>query len=159
MHPVWDVPQITNIEQTMVRWSVVAAQSRAIHAKCDIQFLNAHVVNGHVVSALEKCRVNREKRLQSLRRQTTGEERGVFFRNANVEVAVGMRRLKKSETGATRHGRGDGHDIFIGIGELCQRFADGFRVSRRRRRRRLACPSLYLPNPWNLSGLAMAGSY
>ena len=55
------------------------------------------VVDRHVVGALEKSRVNREKRLQSLRRQPTGKERGVFFRDADIEVAVGMRRLKKCE--------------------------------------------------------------
>src|SRR5438067_10943893 len=121
MHPVWDVPQITNIEQTMVRWSVVAAQSRAIHAKCDIQFLNAHVVNGHVVSALEKCRVNREKRLQSLRRQTTGEERGVFFRNANGEVASGSGPRKKSGPVPIGIAAWEGRVLLIGTGTLATR--------------------------------------
>ena len=33
---------------------------------------------------------------------------------------------------------GDGHDLLIGIGEFGQRFAENFRIGRRRRRRGLA---------------------
>ena len=75
----------------MVRWSVVAAQSGAVHAKSDIQFLNGHVVNGHVVSALEKCGIDRQKRRQSLRRDPACEKCRVFLRNPDIEITRRMR--------------------------------------------------------------------
>ena len=91
VHPIRNVPQITDVEQAVMRRSVVTAQSGAVHAEPDVQFLNGHVVNGHVVSALEKCGVDREKRRQSLRRDATGEKRRVFFRNSDIKVARRMR--------------------------------------------------------------------
>ena len=89
----------------MMRRAVVAAQAGAIHAKRDVQFLQRDVVNDHVVGALHERRINREKRLQSLRRESAGEERGVFLRDPDIEVTIRMLRLEKSETGAARHRR------------------------------------------------------
>ena len=36
MHPVWDVPEITDIEQTVMSGPIVPTQSGAVHAKRDV---------------------------------------------------------------------------------------------------------------------------
>ena len=36
VHPIRDVAQITDIEQSMVCWAVIAAQSGAVHAEPDV---------------------------------------------------------------------------------------------------------------------------
>ena len=115
---VGDVAQVADVEEAVVRRAVVAAQAGAIHAERDVQILQRNVVNDHVVGALHEGRVNREKRLQPLRRETAGEERGVFLGDADVEVAVGMLRLEKAEAGAARHGGGDGDDLVVRVGEF-----------------------------------------
>ena len=81
----------------MVRRAVVAAQAAAVHAKRDVQVLQRHVVDDHVVGALHEGGVDREERLQALRGQAAGEERGVFLGDADIEVAVGMCVLTKCE--------------------------------------------------------------
>ena len=103
MHDVRNVPQIADVEQAVMRRAVVAAQSRAIHAKRDIQVLQRDIMNDHVVRALHERRVDGEEWFQSLRREPAREERRVFLRDPDIEIAVRMLRLEKSETGAARH--------------------------------------------------------
>ena len=57
------VPQIPDIEKSVMRWTIVSTQSGAIHAKRDVQVLERNVVNDHVVGSLHDGRVNRQKRL------------------------------------------------------------------------------------------------
>ncbi len=120
MNPIRDVTQITDIEQTVVRRPVVAAQTGAVHAKPDVKFLNGHVVNGHVVGALEKCGIDREKWRQPLRRNATREKRRVFFRDPYVEVARRMRLGEMRKAGATRHCRGDRDKLLVVVREFRQ---------------------------------------
>ena len=47
-----------------------------------------------------KVRVDREERLESLRRQARGEERGVLLGDADIEVFVGMRLGEMDQAGA-----------------------------------------------------------
>ena len=47
-----------------MRRAVVAAESGAIHAERDVEILQRHVVNDHVVGALHEGRVNRQERLE-----------------------------------------------------------------------------------------------
>jgi hypothetical protein len=89
------VSQIADVEQAVVRRAVVTAESRAIHAKRDGQILQRHVMNDHVVGALHERRVDRQERLQPLRRETAGEERRVFLRNADIVVALRMLLLEE----------------------------------------------------------------
>ena len=105
--------EVADVEQTVVSRAIVAAEPGAIHTKRDVEVLQRDIVNDHVVGALHKGRVNREERLQSLGRETAGEERRVFFRDSDVEVTGGMLGLEKSEAGAAGHRRSDGHDLLI----------------------------------------------
>ena len=85
---VWHVAQVADIEEAVVRRAVVAAEAGAIHAERDVQVLQRDVVDDHVVSALHEGRVNRQERLQSLRGEPAGEERRMFLRDPDIEVAV-----------------------------------------------------------------------
>src|ERR1700694_4797998 len=113
-----------------MRRPVVAAQSGAVHAKRDVQSLNRHVVNGHVVSALEERGINRQKRFQSLRSKSAGEERCMLFRDSDIVVTVGMRFLKMGEASSTRHRRRDRNNFAIGVSEFGQRLTDRLGISR-----------------------------
>ena len=138
VHDVWHVPEIADIEQTMMRRTIVAAQTSAIHAKRDIQILQRDVVNDHVVGALHERRVNCQKRFQALRRQAAGEKRGMFFGNADIEITSGMLCLEKSEPCPARHRASDRDDLLICVGEFCEGLADNLRISGCRRRRGFA---------------------
>ena len=150
MHDVRNVPQIADIEQAMVRRAVVAAQAGAIHAKRDIQVLQRDVMNDHVVGALHERRINGEEWFHSLRRESARKERCVFLGDPDIEIAIGMLRLEKSETGSARHRAGDRHDLLIRVRKFRERFADNFRISRRRRRRGLAAFDLVFAEPVKL---------
>ena len=128
---VRDMPEIADIEKAVMRRAVVAAESRAIHAKRDVQVLERDVVNDHVVGALHEGRIDREERLQALGGQAAGEERRVFLRDADVEVTGRMLRLEKAEARSARHGGGDRDDLFVRIGKLRQRLAHQLRIGRR----------------------------
>src|SRR4029077_6162943 len=88
----------------------------------------------HVVGALEKGGVNREKRLKPLRGKAAGKKRGVLLCDADIEVATRMRLLKMREARAARHRRSDGDQLLICLREFRQRLAENFRIGRRRRR-------------------------
>ena len=130
--------------------AIVAAQPGAIHAKRDVEVLQRDVMNDHVVSALHEGRVDRQKRLQSLRRQTAGEERGVFLRDPDIEVRVGMLRLEKTEAGSAGHRGGDRDDLLVRVGKFRQRLADNLGIGRVWRRRRFAGLELEFPEAMKL---------
>src|SRR4029453_17038006 len=95
-----------------------------------------------VVRALKKRGIDREKRRQALRRQPTGEKRGVLFRYADVEVASGMRLGEMRKAGPARHCRRDGDDLLIGLRKFRQCLANDFRIGRSRCRSSLAALDL-----------------
>ncbi len=115
---VRDMPEVADVEEPVMGRAVVAAQASAIHAERDVQVLQRDIVNDHVVGALHEGRVDGEKRLQPLGRETAGKESGVFFSDPDVIVAVGMLRLKIPEPGAARHRAGDGDDLAVGVGKF-----------------------------------------
>src|SRR5581483_5845760 len=137
-----NVPEISDVEQTVMGWAVIAAQPGAIHAKANVQFLNRHVVDRHVVSALKKGGVNRKERSHPLRRQPAGKQGRMFLRDSDVEITVRMRFLKMPKTGSARHRRRDRDQLLIVIGKLSQRFANDLRIGWRRCRRGLAALDL-----------------
>ena len=103
----------------------------AIHAERDVEILQRDVVNDHVVGALHEGRVDRQERLEALRREAAGEERGVFLGDADVEKLLGMRLGEMHEAGAGRHGAGDGDDLVVRVGELRERLAEDFGIGGR----------------------------
>src|ERR1700730_12560692 len=91
-------------------------------------------MNGHVVGALEERGVNRQKRFQSLRGKSAGEERCMLFRDSDIVVTIGMRLLKMGEASSTRHRRRDRNNLALGIRDVGQRSTDRLGIWRRRGR-------------------------
>ena len=63
VHNIRHAPQIADVEQPMMRRPIVAAQSAAVHTEHHRQILQANIMHHLVESALQKCRVDRTKRL------------------------------------------------------------------------------------------------
>ena len=61
--------QIADVEEAMVRRAVVAAEAGAVHAQPDVEVLQRHVVDDHVVGALHEGRIDRQERLHPLHSQ------------------------------------------------------------------------------------------
>ena len=91
---VRDVPEVADVEKAVVGRAVVAAQSGAVHAEGDIEVLQRHVVDDHVIGALHESRIDGQERLEPLHGEAAGEKRGVFLGDADVEILVGMFRGK-----------------------------------------------------------------
>ncbi len=98
--------------------AVVAAEATAVHEHAHRQFLDGHVMNDHVIGALHEGGVDRQEGLESLRGETTGKERRMFLRNADVKIALRDFLFEDAQTGAARHGRRDGHDLLVSLREI-----------------------------------------
>ncbi len=113
----------------MVRRTIIAGESRAVHAEDDRELLQADVVDDRVEGALEKRRVDGADRLVSLGGEASREDDRMLFGNTDVEVAFRMMRPEKIEGGAIGHGRGNGDDLLIVVGELHKGVGENFGVS------------------------------
>ena len=96
-----------------MRRPVGADQAGAVHAEAHRQLLDRHVVHDLIVGALQEGRIDRDKRLVSLRRQPGGEGHAVLLGDADVESAVGKGLGENIDAGARRHRRGDGDDAVV----------------------------------------------
>ena len=83
-----NLPEVADIEEAVVGRAVVAGKAGAIHAKGDVEVLQRDIMNDHVVGALQEGRVNGQERLHASHGEAAGEEGGMFFGDADVEVAV-----------------------------------------------------------------------
>ena len=92
-------------------------------------------MNRHVVSALHERRIDREEWFHPLRGETAREERRVFFRNSNIEIARRMFRLENPSPVPLGIARGNGDDLLICVRKSRERLADDLGIGRRRRRR------------------------
>ena len=135
---VWDVAEVADVEEAVVRRAVVAAEAAAVHAQADGEILQRDVMHDHVVGALHECGVDREEGREAFAREACGEERGVLLGDAGVEVARGVFLSESDEAGAARHRAGDGDELVVRRGEFRERGAEQFAVGRRGRRLRLA---------------------
>ena len=130
MHEAGNVPKIADVEESVVSWTVVTREAAAVHAKSHRKVLQSHVVKDHVIGSLHKGRVDREKRTEALGGVATGEERGMFLGDADIEVAFGNFCFEGLELGSAGHGGGDGGDRFVLFGEVSDGASEEFRKSR-----------------------------
>ena len=77
----------------------------AVHREDDRQPLQADVVDDLVVGALQEGRVDRGDRARALEREPGGEQHRLLLGDADVEVALGHRRLEDVEAGARSSSR------------------------------------------------------
>ena len=126
-----NVPEIADVEESVVSRAVVTRKAAAVHAKTDREVLQGHVMKDHVIGALHEGRVDREERTESLRGVATGKEGGVLLGNADVEVALWDFLFECLELGSAGHGCRDGGDRFVLFGEVSDGASEEFRKSRR----------------------------
>jgi len=108
--------------------AVVAGEAGTIHAEDDGELLKSDVVNDGIECALEEGGVNGAEGTKAARGHPGSKDDGMLFRDADIEVAFGMMRPEKVESGAVGHGGSDGHDALVLVGEFCERSGEGFGV-------------------------------
>ena len=128
-----DRAQIPDIKKPVVRGAVVAGESRPVHAECDVEILQSHVVNDHVVGPLHEGAIDGQERLHALHGESAGKNGGVLLGDTHVEKAVRVPLGKSHEPRACRHGGGDGGDPVVLIGKIGERRAEKLGIRRGRR--------------------------
>ena len=117
-----------------MRISVVADDTGAVNAKHKVQPLQRCVVDEHVIRTLQKARVDRCDRLESLLCHAAGHRDGVPLGDADVIQTLGMRLGKRLQPRSGQHGRRDGDDGRIFVRKLRKRLTEHVRKIRLRRR-------------------------
>ena len=108
--------------------TVGANQAGTVHHEPHRQLLDRHIVDDLVVRALKECRVDGDKRLVALCRQSRSESDRVLFRNSDVECAVRKGLGKNVDAGAARHRGRNGDDLVVFLRFLDQAFAEHLRI-------------------------------
>ena len=108
-----DGSQVADVEESVVSRAVIAGEATTVHAKADWESLERHVMNDHVVGALHEGRIDCEERLVATGGHATCEERGVFFGDSDVVVALGELLLENFQLCPTRHRCGDGDQFLV----------------------------------------------
>ena len=121
--------QVSDVEEAVVGGAIVAGEPGAIHAEEDGELLQGDVVDDGIECALEKRGIDGADGTIAARGHSGGEDYGVFFGNADVEVAARMMRPEEIEAGAVGHGGSDGDDAGILVGQLDEGIGEDFRVS------------------------------
>src|ERR1700681_2263143 len=93
--------------------TIGADETGAINCESNWQTLNCDVVNDLIVSALQKRRVDRSKRLESFCRQSCSECNRLLFANSNIKQSPRKRSAKNVETGSRWHGSRNSNDPII----------------------------------------------
>ena len=93
-------------------------QAGAVQREKHRQVLQRHVMDQLVVAALQKGRIDRHHRLQTLAGQAGGKGHGMLFSDAHVVVARRKPLFKLDQARAFAHGRGDAHQALVGRGHV-----------------------------------------
>ena len=108
--------------------SVFTHQSGPVDAESYREFLQGHIVDDLVVSALQKSGINNAERLQPADGQPGREGDGMLFGNANIENTFRHQMFHTGQKGACGHGRCNSHNFIILPGNLNDRFTKDFLV-------------------------------
>src|SRR3954468_365931 len=88
-----------------------------------------------IVGALEERRIDADDRAHPFSGKSRGKGDCMLLGNPDIEEAIWIDRLEFGERRTGRHRRSDGHDPWIGFGELDHRLGENVLVLRRRWRR------------------------
>ena len=69
-------------------WAICAHYSGPVDGECDIQMLNADVMDQLIVGALQKGRIDRDDRLHTIAGGARRKCQGMLFRNSHIKVAL-----------------------------------------------------------------------
>jgi hypothetical protein len=127
-----DATGVGDVEKTVVRRAVVGGETGAVHAENHVEILERDVVDDAVVGALKERGVDGADRVESHGGQTGSEDDGVFFGDADIEVAVRFGFIKFDEAGTAGHGGGDADELGVAVAEFDHRVAENILIVRRR---------------------------
>ena len=96
--------------------TVLADQTGPVDGEAHRQALQGDIMDHLVVGPLQEGGIDGAERLVALDRQPGGEGDGMLLGDADIEGAVREALLELVETGARRHGGGDGDDPLILLG-------------------------------------------
>src|SRR6185437_11982376 len=116
---------------TSMRRAIGANEAGAIHYETNGQLLNGDVMDNLIVSTLQECRINRDKWLVALGRQSRGKCHSMLLRNSDVEGTLWIGLGENIDAGAARHCGRDRHNAVVLCGLFNKTFAEYFRVGRR----------------------------
>ena len=104
-----DTARIAQIEATGMGRTVGADLAGTIDGKGHVQVLQCDVVQQLIIGTLQKGRVDRDHRLQSVARHARGEGHRVLLGDADVEIPLGETGRKCHQARALTHRRRDRH--------------------------------------------------
>ncbi len=85
---VGNAAQIADVEQPVVRGTIISGEPASIHAEDNRQVLQANVMHDRVKGALQEGRVDGAEGAEARSRHASGKDDRVLFGDAYVEVAV-----------------------------------------------------------------------
>ena len=103
---------------------VVSDEAGAVDGQDHFLVLHRHVVDDLIIGPLQERRVDREDRDEPALGHTAGEGHREFLRDTDVEEPVREPLRVLFEPGAEGHGRRDGDDVLILLGEGAERFSE-----------------------------------
>ena len=103
--------------------AVGAHQTGAVQGKDNGQFLQSHIVDQLVISALQKRRVNGHHGFEAFTGQARSKRHGVLLCNADVVVTTGKAFTEGHHARAFSHGGRDGHQAWVFVCHVAQPLA------------------------------------
>ena len=125
-HHIRNAAQEGEIKRALVRLAVSTDYAGTIDCKQYRQFLNRHVMNNLIVSALQEGGVDRDNRFVAANRQTRRKGDRMLLGNGHVKVLVRVFFRELHHAGAFAHGRGDRHQLIVFRGGFAQPVAEDF---------------------------------
>ena len=105
----------------MVSLAVFSDKSGPVDGKDDVQMQKRHVVQQHVIRALQKSGIDRDNGYQALFGKAGRHGYGVLFCNADVKKPLGKHLCKAAEAGPMLHRGRDGAYACVLLGALLKR--------------------------------------
>ena len=123
--------QIGDVKAAGMGRAIGTDQPGAVYGEAHRQVLDRHVMHHLVIGALQEGGIDRAERPHPLRGEAGGKGHGMLFGNADVEIAIGVRRLELVQPGARRHGGGNGADRAVTRGFGQQGLGEDRGIARR----------------------------
>ena len=114
--------------------AIGAHQTGAVQREHHRQVLDGHVVDQLVVPALQEGGIDGHHRFQALAGHARREGDRMLLGNAHVVITLGEPLVELHHAGTLAHGRGDGHQTFVGLGHVAQPLAEHLREGQLARR-------------------------
>ena len=119
----WNRAHICQIEQAVVRHSILTNQPRAVDTEGYGESLNGYIVDYLIITSLQERGIYGDKRFQTLLCEPSGKCHGMPFRDTHIEHSMWHLFLQHRNRCTRRHGGCDAHNSAVGTSYLQQRVA------------------------------------